>query len=258
MLTAITRGVSPRIGECLLTHMQRAPIDPAKAAAEQQAYEQALRALGADVISLEADDTLPDCAFAEDTALVLDEVAILARMRHPSREAELEPIAEALAPHREIVRLGEPAHLEGGDTFRIGRSIYVGVSTRTNAAGVEAVRTIAGRFGYVVKPVPVTGCLHLSTGASHIGEGVVLANPDWVDVSAFDERQVVSVAPEEPWAANAMVIDETVLTPEGFPRTRERLERLGRQVRALDITELQKAEAGLTCLSLRFGPGAGR
>jgi len=252
MLTAITRGVSPRIGDCLLTHMERQTIDAARAAAEQRAYERALRELGVRVTSLPPDDDLPDCAFAEDTALVLDEAALLARMRSPTRAAELDTIAEALAPHREIVRLDAPAHLEGGDTFRIGRTIYVGLSSRTNDAGVEALRGVVERFGYRVAPVAVRGCLHLSTGASYVGGGVVLANPRWVETAAFADRTVLTVPEDEPWAANALLIGETVVMPAGFPRTRELIEGLGQTVRTLNITELMKAEAGLSCLSLRF------
>jgi len=254
MPIALTRQISPAIAACELTYMDRAPIDPARAAREHASYEDALRALGAEVVSLPADPGLPDCAFIEDTALVIDNVAVIASMRRPSRAPEIELAARLLATQREIARIRPPAYLEGGDAFLVGRTVFVGVSSRTNEAGVEALRSIAEPLGHRVVAVPVTGCLHLTTGASFLSEGRVLANPAWIDVEPIRRAgaEVVAVHPEEPWAANTLRLGGATLMAGGFPRTREIVEGLGIRTKVTPIDEIQKAEAGLTCMSLIF------
>lgn len=252
MLTAITRAVSPAMGRCLLTHMDRRPIDIDRARAQHAAYVRLLRELGAEVITLPARDDLPDCAFIEDTAVVLDEFAVLGSMRESSRRQEVAETADALGEFRDLRRSPAGATLEGGDVFRLGRTIYVGISSRTNDAGAEALARLAEPLGYRVKKIAVTGCLHLSTGCSPIADDAVVANPAWIDASALEGLEVIPTAPGEAWAANALRIGKTVVLAEGFPRTRAALESRGFAVATLDISEFLKAEAGLTCLSLRL------
>lgn len=251
-MLAITRSVSPSIGKCLLTYLGRAPIDAALAARQQQAYEWTLELLGVNVISLPASDDLPDCVFVEDTAIVVDEVAVLANMRNAARQRERDAVAEALLALRPLRRIEPPATLEGGDVFRVGRTLFVGLSTRTNQAGADALRSFVEPCGYTVRTVRVTGCLHLSTGASPVAPEVILANPAWVDASAFDGLQIMPVDAAEQWAANTIQIGETILMPTGFPRTRAALDRRGVRTQTVDVSELAKAEGGLSCMSLRM------
>src|SRR5512133_1810858 len=134
MLVAVTRKVSPAIGRCELTHLDRTPIDAGVAMQQHERYEEALTALGYEVRGLEAEPDLPDSVFVEDAAIVLDEVAVITRPGAESRRPETTSIAAALREHRPLAEITEPATLDGGDVLRIGRNLYIGISGRTNDA----------------------------------------------------------------------------------------------------------------------------
>ena len=250
MLIAITRAVSPEINRCELGYQPRQEIDVAKARGQHQEYEACLRELGASVISLPPEPGLPDCMFVEDPAVALDEVAILTRMGAESRRAESDSLAPVLARFRPLLSIKAPGTLEGGDVLRAGKTLFVGQSRRTNPEGIDQLANALQPFGYSVRPVPVGGCLHLKSACCALGDGVILANRAWVDVAAFEGFDIVDVNPEEPGAANVLAIGETVLVPAAHPRTARQLESLGWKVRRIDISELMKAEAGLTCSSI--------
>ncbi len=258
MLTAITRAVSPTIGSCQLEHLDRQPIDVSKAVEQHRAYEACLRDLGTRVVSLPAAAECPDGVFVEDPALVLDEIAIVTRMSAAARREESDSLANAVARFRRIERLREPATLEGGDVMRIGKTLYVGLSRRTNRDGIEQLAAIAAPLGYRVIPVEIAGCLHLKSACCHLGDGRILANRAWIKKtgpsgeSVLAGLDVIEAAPEEPRGANVLRIGEVVLIPCVFPRTAELLEKSGFHPRPLDTSELLKAEAGVTCMSLLF------
>src|SRR5690242_1441324 len=168
MPRAFTRAVSPRIPECALTHLERQPIDPVRAAQQHSAYEQALTDAGFDIVRLPelADD--PDAVFVEDTALLLDDHAVITRPGAASRIGETESTAIGLAGNFEIHRIGR-GYLDGGDVLRIGNTLYVGLSTRTNAEGIQALREIVTPLGLEVVKADLRDCLHLKTGATFAG-----------------------------------------------------------------------------------------
>lgn len=249
-LHAITRQPSPKLAACELTHLDRVEIDPARAVAEHEAYEQALKALGCTVQQLPAEPDLPDSVFVEDTALVLPELAVITRPGAESRRAETDSIAAALQPWRDIRRIHAPAILDGGDILRIERTLYVGLSSRTSADAVSQLRDLLEPHGYTVHAAAVQGCLHLKSAVSWLGGGTLLLNPEWIDASLFEGMDIIRVDPAEPRAANVLAIGDTVLAPAGDDRTHERLRQRGFTVRPVDITELAKAEAGMTCSSL--------
>lgn len=249
---ALTRAVSPRITECVVSFQQREVIDVALAREQHARYEQYLREQGVRVISLPAEADLPDSVFVEDTAVVVDEIAVLARPPLESRRREVASIAAALAPYRPQMALSRTATLEGGDVLRIGRTLYVGRSTRTNAEGIRQLAEALRPFAYDVRAVTVGGCLHLKSAVTYIGDNTVLANTAWVDLATFDDYEVIAVAPTEPHAANALLLGGEVLLPASFPRTCAQLEERGFRVQSIDVSELQKAEAGLTCCSILF------
>jgi dimethylargininase len=252
MLTAVTRKISPAMNRCELSYLERVEIDIARAAEQHRQYEECLRAMGAEAISLPAEPELPDSVFVEDPAVVVDEVAILTRPGAESRRREGESLAKTLARFRPLRWMHAPATLEGGDVMRAGKTLYVGASARTNGAGIAQLAEELKPYGYEVKPVAVRGCLHLKSGCCYLGDGTVLANREWVDIEALAELRVVDVAPSEPWAANVLTIGAVALMPAGFPATAEIVESLGWKVRSTDISELRKAEAGVTCSSLVF------
>lgn len=249
-MIAITREVSRSIGDCELTWLEREPIDVDKAIAEHRAYEACLASLGARVISLPALDEYPDAVFVEDPAIVLDEVAVIATMGAASRRGERATLAVALAEFRPVIWMRDPARLEGGDVMRAGRDLYVGISGRTDAAGIEELRTLLEPFGYRVRAVDLRDCLHLKSACSFIGDETVLMNRNWVDDSLLTGYRLIDVAPEEPGAANALRVGQAVVMASAFPATTEILQRRGFVVRAVDVSELMKAESGVTCSSL--------
>jgi len=252
MLTAITRGVSPALARCQLSYVPRQPINLALASEQHRQYERTLQSLGVRVLSLPPEPELPDSVFVEDPALVLDELAVILEPGAPARRAETESLARALEPYRTLARIELPGTLEGGDVLRLGRKLFVGLTRRSNAEGIRQLAAIVAPQGYEVVSVPVNGCLHLKSAVTGLGRNMLLANRDWFDPAPFCGAKWVRVAPEEPHAANALAIGDTVIFPESFPRTHGRIEQEGFRVLSLDISELQKAEAGLTCSSLIF------
>jgi dimethylargininase len=252
MLTAITRGVSETLAHGELTFRDRSPIDIALARRQHEAYEHALTTLGVRIDHLPAEDALADAVFVEDVAMVLDEIAIVTAPGAASRRAETESIAHAVARYRPVHHLTAPATLDGGDVVRIGRTLYVGRSSRTNEAGIDQLAALVSPLGYIVTSVEVAGALHLKTACTYAGRGILLANPAWAATAAFRDVEVLPVAAGEPWGASVLAIGGTLVMPASFPRTRALLEARGFTVLPVDLSELQKAEGGPTCLSIVF------
>ena len=251
---AFTRAVSPRLAECQLTHLDRVPIDVAKAIAQHTAYEQALADAGLEVIRLPDLPDDPDAVFVEDTALLLDGHAIITRPGAASRAAETESTAAGLTDHFDVHKI-QSGFLDGGDVLRIGRTLYVGLSTRTDAAGIGALREAAAPLGYDVAEAQLRQCLHLKTGATYAGRdsggtAVLLFDPRCVEPEQFPGVEPVTVDQREPAAANCLRVADRLIMPAGNPRTAEKLKARGFDVIELDVSELQKAEAGVTCMSL--------
>ncbi len=252
MLIAITREISPNFNQCELTHLERVPIDVDLARAQHRQYEDALRELGCEVHSLPAEVDLPDSVFVEDAAIVLDEVAVITRPGAESRRPEVESIAQALTPYRQLCRIEAPATLDGGDVLCIGKTLYVGQSGRTNRLAVEQLRSQLAPFGYTVKGVPVGGCLHLKSAVTQVAADTLLINPLWIDRRNFHGMRFVEIDSTEPYAANALLIGEDVIYPSSYPKTRKRLEARGIRLKVIDASETIKAEGAVTCCSLVF------
>lgn len=252
VLTALTRAVSPTLDRCALSFLDRQPIDVALAVRQHQAYEECLRRLGVRVIALPSEPELPDAVFVEDTAIVLDEVAVLTAPALESRRREVESMAAALALYRPLLHISGTATLEGGDVMRIGKTLYAGATGRTNAAGIAQLAALLEPYGYRVQAIDVTGCLHLKSACTYIGRDTVLANRAWADLTPLDEYELIDVPAEEPAAANAVLAGDDLLMPASFPRTAALLRERGFRVHTVDVAELQKAEAAVTCCSLLF------
>jgi dimethylargininase len=251
-LIAITRQISPRFSECELTHLDRHPIDLDLARAQHHQYEAALRDLGCEVISLPAEPDLPDSVFVEDAALVFDEVAIITRPGADSRKPEAAAIAQALLPYRALHTIEAPGTLDGGDVLRVGQTVYIGLSSRSNRSGVEQTQKFLAPYGYTVQGVEVTGCLHLKSAVTQVSADTLLINPAWVDRSIFGAMKFIEADEAEPTAANAVWIGDAVLYPASFPMTQRRLEEAGLRLKIVDATEVAKAEGAVTCCSLIF------
>jgi dimethylargininase len=250
---AITRELSESISRCELTHIAREPIDVGLAREQHCRYEARLADLGCVVHRLPEEPELPDAVFVEDTAVVLDEVAIVTRPGAASRRPEVPSVARALASYRRLVTIRAPGTLDGGDVVRVGRRLFVGLSRRTNPTAVEQLEKALVPLGYRVTAVPVAGCLHLKSAVTQVGEDRLLINRDWVDERTFAGVALIDVDPSEPYAANALLVGAAVIYPSRFAQTRRRLEGQGIDVRTVDLSELQKAEGAVTCCSLIVG-----
>jgi dimethylargininase len=251
-LTAITRAVSASLADCELTFLARRKIDIAKATEQHRGYEECLERLGVRLVRLPAEPDLPDSVFVEDAAIVLDELAVITSPGVISRQAEMESAADALSEFRPLRIIQPPATIEGGDVMRIDRTLYTGLSSRTNREGLSQLREIVEPYNYRVETIETAGCRRLKTGCVYLGHQTILANRNWINVQTLAGFDLIDVPEDEPWAANTLTIGDTVMTPSSFPKTRGLIEEHGFKTLMIDISELHKAEAGLTCLSLIF------
>ena len=254
----MTRAVSSSLGYCELTFIDRSQMDISKAIDQHKTYRNLLSGLGVELIELTSADDMPDAVFIEDTAVVLDEIAVLTRPGVESRRDEIQAVRECLRNFRPVYNIEEPATIEGGDILRIGKKLFAGLTGRTNLHGIRQLQLITADYGYQVIPVPVKGCLHLKTACTFIGNNTVLINPNWINPDIFSGFELIETDPSEAWAANTLKIGNSLLIPAGNPKTGEILESRGFNPVEIEISELQKAEAGLTCLSLVFESEAGR
>lgn len=249
-IVALVRQVSPRLAECVLTHLGRVAIDVQRALAQHRTYCEVLSSLGARVESVAPLPDAPDGVFIEDTAVVVDEVAVITRPGVPSRAGEIETTALALSAYRQLLGVSAEGTLEGGDVMRVGRTLYVGRSGRTNQAGVNQLGALLAPWGYEIQGVDLDGCVHLKTACTFVPPHYVLANPDWVDRRVFADVTVIDVDGDEPFAGNTLTLGGVTLVASSCPRTAAILHARGVITRAVDLSELAKAEGALTCSSL--------
>lgn len=233
-----------------LTHLERTEVDTDLAAEQWEAYVELLERYGWETYEVAAAETLPDAVFTEDQVVVLDGVALVTRSGAASRRPEAAGVRAAIAEAGYIVEeMEQPATLDGGDVLVNGDTVYVGASSRTNASGIRALRRVATGLGYRVVAVPITGALHLKTVATALPDGTVIA---WTD--AIERPELLGRVVEAPELLGASVLPldgETVLVSEAAPETAELIRGLGYTVETLDISEFEKLEGGVTCLSAR-------
>lgn len=253
-LIALTRAVSPAMAACELTHLPRTPIDIARASEQHAAYERALEQLGCKVHRLPAGPDMPDSVFIEDTAVVLDEIALIMRPGAASRRGETAEVEEWLKHQRLLGRIEPPGTMDGGDLLAVGRAMYVGASSRTNAEGIEQLRRLVEYFGYALRVVEVHGGLHLKSAVTAVSDDTLLINPRWAPAESFAGFKLLDVSPEEPAAANIVRVGSRLLYSAAFPLTLERLTRRGCDVMTVDVSEIAKAEGAVTCCSVLFQP----
>ena len=270
MLLALTRAVPRSIDSCELTHLARTPIDYARAVEEHEQYEAALTDLGCRVERLPDAPDQPDSVFVEDTAVVFDDLGVIARPGAVSRRGEVATAIAALSRYRRLAFIQAPGTLDGGDVLVVPGRVFVGDTARTNAEGARQLAALVSPLGYDVVRVPVTKCLHLKSAVSSLPQerggdgnatnersiapfrGNLLINRDWIDAGAFAGFGLIDVDPGEPAAANVLAIGDRVLCADEFPRTREKIAARGFVTLSVPAGELAKAEGGLTCGSLVF------
>ena len=224
---------------------------------QHAAYRQALESSGVVTTLLDADLRFPDGCFVEDTAVVAGGLAVIARPGAPSRLGEIDAIAELMSCRTELARIEAPGTLDGGDVLVTGTDVLVGLSARTNAEGIEQLSALLTPRGFRLRAVPVIGLLDFPVGL-HLKSDVTAVGDRLLVTRAYAGRPELAgfaqiVVPDgEEYAANCLDLGNRVLVADGFPRTRELLEREGFEVQALDVSEFRKLDGGLSCLSLRF------
>ena len=251
----LTRAILRRPGADFaagITTSGRGAPDLGRMLAQHAAYATTLRALGLAVDVLEPLPGFPDAYFVEDVAVIVPEVAVIACPGAASRSGEVEPIVPAIAAHREIVRLTEPATLDGGDVLIVDREVLVGLSARTNREGTAQLARFLEPHGYRVRTVPVTAGLHLKSSVSHLGGDTLLVSRRFANAPELSGYRRVVVEAEDEAACNTLLVNGTLLSPAGFPAARPKLEQTGLPVVELDVSEARKMDGGLSCMSLRL------
>ena len=248
---AIVRTPGPDAGDGLTTAGFGRPHLPLLLR-QHAAYVATLRELGLAITQLEPLPGHPDAYFVEDAALLFPELAVLTRPGAPERRAEAEAIAPAVAAFRTLHRLADPATLDGGDVLQVDRTVFVGLSERTNAEGAAQLSAILAPHGYRVVPVPVAEGLHFKSSITWAGSDALVLTAALAARTELAGFRHLVVPPEESYAANILWINGTLILPQGFPRTEAMLKGLGLPLRTLDQSEVRKMDGALTCLSLRF------
>lgn len=249
---AVTRELNAGIGNCELTFLPRSEIDFGRAQQQHQDYQSALASLGCETVVIPAPSGLADSVFIEDTALVLDDFAVMLRPGVASRRPEVAGVAEVLRQYKLLKAIEAPGTVDGGDLLRVGSTIFAGLSTRSNQSGIRQLSNIVSDYGITVETVETAKCLHLKSAVSEVAPGTLLINPDWVSSSTFAKFELIPIDEKEAHAANALRIGADVIYPSSFPRTIDKLARRGLNVVPVDLSELQKAEGAVTCCSLIF------
>ena len=252
MLRAITHAVSPRIVDCELTFIDRSPIDLELAVRQHDNYCAVLERLGVRVERLSENESYPDSCFVEDTAIVVEELAVICSMGVSSRRGETRLIERELSRYRKTAHIRLPATIEGGDALRIGKKIFVGQTLRTNDQGIEELSKLLRPHGYTIVPVRTKGSLHLKSTCTAIDDETLFVNPEWVELDGLSGFNLVHTPPEEPGSANVLRVGTAVCVQAGFPQAAELISRFVERVEIIDTSELRKAEAGLTCSSIIF------
>jgi dimethylargininase len=219
---------------------------------QHQAYVEALQALSLQVEVLEPLPAYPDAHFVEDVAVLTPEIAVITRPGAAARRGEEEHIQAALAHYRSLAFIEAPGTLDGGDVMQIEDQFFVGLSARTNAAGAAQLGDILAAYGYGCTAVPLGASLHLKSDVNYIGRGTLLVTPEWTMAPAFAGYKKIVVSTDEAYAANTLLVNDTLLSPQGFPQTHGLLREAGFEVIEIAASEARKMDGGLSCMSLRF------
>ncbi|MZH03535.1 MAG: hypothetical protein F3745_09130 [Nitrospinae bacterium] len=245
--TALVRKPGESFPNAISGHPDKDSINLSKAINQHEAYVKALQKAGANVKHLPTQDQLADSTFVEDTALVLEDKFLLCPMKEPSRQDEVQSTADVLKTFRDCVTIDFPATLDGGDVIDTPDTIYVGLSKRTNVRALQALSKLTTKK---VTPIAVTKGLHLKTAATFLGNNLMILDPTRIDSSNLKHFDWIEVRESESYSANCLALGNTVLMPAGFPNVREKIHSHGRETLEVKMSEFEKADGSITCLSL--------
>jgi dimethylargininase len=250
-IRALVRRPSPRLAEGLITHIERVPVDAELAARQWQTYVDALVAVGWDCIEVPAIDDCADGVFVEDTMVVFRDLAVIARAGADERLPEAAEAERTVAAQGyRIARITEPGTLDGGDVLKVGSTVYVGRGGRTNQAGIDQLRNHLEPLGAEVVAVPVQKVLHLKSAVTALPDGTVIGYEPLVDdPTAFPTYLAV---PEEAGSHVVLLGESRLLMAASAPKSAALFRELGYQPVVVDISEFEKLEGCVTCLSVRL------
>ena len=243
---ALVRPPSRNITHALSEHPDAGSIDFQKAQQQHAAYCEALKTAGLIVEVLEPRDDFPDSVFIEDNAVILEGRAVLCSMKETSRQGEVSLLADALQSRLPVLGLQAPVFIDGGDVMQTEKAVFVGQSQRTSAEAIEALQSLTSK---PVIPVAVKKGLHLKTSVSTLGGNLLVINSAFVETEPFREFEWIEVDEDEAYAANCLVVGENVILPAGFPKLEQRIQEYGFSTLPVAMSEFQKADGGVTCLS---------
>jgi dimethylargininase len=248
---AILRKPGPEFSQGITTNSLGIP-DYATLLQQHDVYTQTIRNLGLQVDVLEPLPGFPDAYFVEDPAVIFPELAILTYPGAKSRQGEQDALEPVLARFRPIERIIPPGTLDGGDVMMVEGHFFIGISKRTNPEGAAQLGQILEKCGHTWQIVPVAAGLHLKSSVNYIGNGTLLVTPEFAGRAEFKPYQQILIGKDESYASNTLWINNTLLTPRGFPNTLTKLQELGMPVIELEMSEARKMDGGLSCMSLRF------
>lgn len=248
---AIVRKPGKNFAMGLTSHKKKAPSYEL-VVKQHEDYIRELESVGFEVTILEPLENFPDAWFVEDTAVVTPEIAVITNPGAESRNGEKESIATALADFRRIVHLKTPGTLDGGDVLMVGTHFFIGISQRTNREGAAQLGHILEEYGYTWAMVPVVNGLHFKSSVNYLGRDTLLMTKDYTDLQELRGYKKIIAPPEESAACNILPVNDRLMIPGGFPLTRKKIESLKIEIIELDMSEAQKMDGGLTCLSIRF------
>ena len=227
--------------------------DYSKALMQHQDYTKALQECGLEVTVLEADENFPDSTFVEDVALCTPHCAIITNPGAESRNQEIHSMIPAIEKHyKNIEYIQAPGTIEAGDIMMVGDHYYIGLSERTNQQGANQMIAFLNKYGMQGSVVTMNDFLHLKTGVNYLENNNLLASGEFLNKPDFARFNISEIATDEAYATNSVWVNDTILTPKGFPKTKFIIENLGYTIREVDVSEFQKLDGGLSCLSLRF------
>jgi dimethylargininase len=246
--TAVVRAPSSRLAEGIVTHIGRTPVDLGLARVQHAGYAGALAAAGWTIEQAPAADDCPDSVFIEDTVVVCEDLAVLSRPGAPERRAEVAGVAGMTGSlGLRTARIEEPGTLDGGDVLQVGRTVYVGRGGRTNGAGIRQLRALLAPLGRTVVAVPLGQVLHLKSAVTALPDGTFLLLPELVPAGLFPAVRPVD---EETGCHVVPLGGDRVLIAASAPRTAALLDDLGFTPVVVDISEFEKLEGCVTCLSV--------
>ena len=243
--TALVRPPGISFPQAISNHPQKKGINYFRALSQHQNYVATLQQIGGKILFLPPEDSLPDSTFVEDTAFIFGETAFLCSTKEKSRRNEVESVAKILKEHLKLLQL-QP-YLDGGDILSTPEAVYIGLTSRTDA---KAAKFLSEQICKKMVSIPVIKGLHLKSAVSYLGNNILLISPERVETSAFKNFKWIEVEERDSYAANCLALGNRVIMPAGFQKVNEKIRQYGFETIELEMSEFEKADGGITCLSL--------